>query len=159
MYQLFSDYGWIIVMTLGLVWFLFARGDADNAPAKIAVFTFIAFIFGVLLTLSATGGIPNVIVAWGAQLPQCNVTLDASRLLRFRKDYDVVAMCGVQDARIDRLRDIRVGISTAYIIRPGVSVWYEAALVPKNTDLSAIRNLSDIPKHGGKVLREGLFSD
>jgi len=38
-----------------------------------------------------------------------------------------------------------------------LQIWHEAVLVPKGTDLSRIKRLSDVPKYGGKILRQGLF--
>jgi hypothetical protein len=38
-----------------------------------------------------------------------------------------------------------------------VSTWYEAVLVPKDIDMSAIHRLADIPKYGGKILEDGYY--
>jgi hypothetical protein len=35
-----------------------------------------------------------------------------------------------------------------------VSTWREALLIPKGTDMNIIHRLSDVPKYGGKILKQ-----
>jgi hypothetical protein len=45
----------------------------------------------------------------------------------------------------------------AQLVQVQQTVWFEAVIIPKNVDMSAIHNLADVKRYGGKIMREGLF--
>jgi hypothetical protein len=38
-----------------------------------------------------------------------------------------------------------------------VQVWNEIVLIPKSVELPVIHRLSDVPRYGGKIVRQGFF--
>jgi hypothetical protein len=50
----------------------------------------------------------------------CSAKFDGSQLLKFREKYDLHLVCGLQDPKVDRMRDTRITISQAYTIQPSV---------------------------------------
>ncbi|HVP49337.1 MAG TPA: hypothetical protein VMT32_22245, partial [Bryobacteraceae bacterium] len=129
----------------------------------------------------ATGSVPNVIGTWGTQPDGCLTGIDGSHLSNFRDKYYLVAICGVMDPAVDRLEDTRIVVSAPFNImdsviilaryknqqeaeifrpteqRPTVQAWHEAVLLPKDADVAKITRLSDVPRLGGKILRQGLY--
>jgi len=48
-------------------------------------------------------------------------------------------------------------VGAASSVSGTLSIWHTPILVPKDADLSEIKRLSDVPKHGGKILEAGYF--
>ncbi len=142
---------------------------------------FVAFMAGVLVTVLATGEVPNVTVKWGSLGPaDCAALLDGSRLLSFKKKYDVGLVCGIVDSSIDKLADTAITVSQPFTIVPGeieisasgsdalvkklqsghfTERWLKAVLLPKGLDVTKIASLNDVKKAGGKVISPGYWED
>lgn len=123
------------------------------------------------------GGAAPLIQGWGVTTPfQCIATVTASMLMPWREKYDFVVVCGYNDPTQDMVETTQIGVSPRFTIRPdsisvkfpvsrdmlearekkkkaspkGLSaIWYQVALLPKGTDVSNIKHLSDIPRYGG----------
>jgi hypothetical protein len=181
MFTFFMDYGWWIVALLGAVWIFSVHGQTKRrviSPAFIIVIAGLSFIWGILLTVHATGSVPRIIQSWGASEGRCDATFNTARLRTFRNDYDVALVCGIADSTLDRFADTRISMSALFSIQPGsfeisaplsagmtdlrktmpvVSVWNEAVLIKKGTDLKIIHSLNDIGKYGGKILNPHFY--
>jgi hypothetical protein len=123
--------------------------------------------------------------SWGSTvLPVCSVEFDATKLLKFRADYDVALMCEFESSRVDRYKDENVSVSHNFTIEPKedmvITIDYsknmmriannahrakadllasiDIILVPKAIDASRLPNLSEVTKVGGKILKdEGYY--
>jgi hypothetical protein len=184
MFRFFSNYGWWMIGLGGVGWtFLRYKGlKTDIRGEMIWVVGFIAFLWGVLVTAVATGTLPDVIVGYGTAAHNCTAAIDTSRLDSFRGDYDIALVCGVVDSGVDKFTDTRISVSPLYSIHhqpipiamkeseamqsivdrtikagSAISLWSTAILLPKDTDITAIHALSDVPKYHGKILEPGYF--
>lgn len=120
MFTMFLNYGWLVVVIGGIVWAFISTQTTEGRtlnPALVVVVGILAFIWGVLVTVLATGSVPTIIGSWGTTGPSCWATVDTSRLLSFRKEYDLALVCGVTNPTIDKLADTRVSISNLFVIR------------------------------------------
>jgi len=104
----------------------------------------------------------------------CQVVVDTSLIISLADKYDVVLVCGIPDPSIDELEDSRIAVGRPFNISGGLqhmadvftnpelvsavssagsnlSVWQRVVVVPKGTDLSEIKRLSDVPRFGGKL--------
>jgi len=80
----------------------------------------VAFLFGILIAISSSGGVPNIITAWGSpDHGVCNSSIDMSKILTFRKSYKVAMVCGLTDPTKDKLDDETITVSGPYTIIPG----------------------------------------
>ncbi len=172
-------HGWWIIATFGVIWFLVAKDSkGSSSPWSLALSaSVIAFLFGVMVTIRATGSVPDIITTWGKYDQGCEVTLATSRLQSFRDRYRIGFICGVEDIRIDKFEDDAVTVSGLFTIAPrtvqirapykpgtkethiipGTRVWYEGFIVPKDVSKDKITSLADIGRLGGKIIREGYF--
>jgi len=185
MYKILIDWGTWVFFAAGLIWFLWRLKNPTSKefwPAITVVTGMLAFVWGVLVTIHATGMIPKVITAWGgARLGECNATFDTSGLSSFHKDYHVVLICGVVDPKADQFTDTRITISKPYTILPrdpikvsvpfnarmanaaqqipvqDLFIWNVAVIVPKGADISSINSLSDVKKNDGKILSPDYY--
>ena len=181
LFQAFVDIGVWILFGCGVIW----AGVSYNRPSKgklwpqiVFAVGLIAFIWGVLITVYATGSVPRVLIGWGSTQPICAATVDAHRLKSFRAQYDLAVVCGATDPSVDPLTTQKITISSRYTIIPNLiavekkfsddmaqvaqpgqtlTIWYKAILIPKNVELSAIHSLADVNKYGGKILESGLY--
>lgn len=183
MFQIFADYGWMVLVAIGVIWAILSskiKGKSILSPASLASVGVVSFLWGVLLTVNATGRIPKIIVSWGSNGQECHAVLDTSRLSGFKKQYDIALVCGVDDATIDKLKNPAITITKPYTIVPGqiqvaerasklmaekmpvgatVTVWHEAVLLPKDVHMSSINNLSDVVKRGGKIINQTYWNE
>ena len=89
LFQFMHSTGWWLLALAGVVWLLFewprrksgGLTPALNSAALVAACSFVAFLFGALVTIRATGSVPNIITAWGGPAGRCTVTFDTTRLL------------------------------------------------------------------------------
>ena len=182
-FQLGLDYGIWGLALIGAVWWLSISRKWVNPPSwpqTVAAFSLISFLWGLLVAVEVTTGVPRIIKSYGPaeQKLGCKATLDTSRLQKYRKDFDVGVVCGVHDTAVDMLTNTKVSISSNYNITPNeltlvafynpemkklyeerrfLNTWHLAILVPKKTDMSAIHSLADVKKYGGKILQDGYF--
>jgi len=63
----------------------------------------------------------------------------------------------INDAIKAKLARARVGIPDGTPIHFGVSFWQELALLPKGTQVTDIRRLSDVPRYGGKIISQEIL--
>jgi len=185
MFRFLVQYGWFLIAGVGILWF-FVRYKAPKSNISadmVGVVGVVAFLWGMLITVYATGGVPRVIGSWGSAPGTCSASLDTSRLGEFSGTYDVALVCGITDPEQDKFTDTRITLSSLYTIHEQpilisvtqsdamqkllnkaasigpsiVNIWYDAVLLPKDADLKAIHQLSDIPKYGGKILEDGYY--
>jgi hypothetical protein len=184
-FQSFATYGWILIVVICSLWWYQARKQAVAGEFKITWGLVIsaatlAFLYGVLLTVYATGSVPNVITSYGRAENGCQATVDTTRLMSFKNEYNLVIACGIANPAVDQLEETGISISGPFNINQGgaailtpyspametelkargvtpTAVWFHAILVPKGTDLSKISRLSELQKQGGKIIAPGLF--
>jgi len=187
MFQFFESTGWWLLMALGVGWLL-VRITHPNPTQRttpgwsmVGVLSMIAFLFGALLAARSAGGVPDVIVQWGASLQTCQFTLDTSRLVPFQDKYRIAAVCGLNDPNMEKLDDNRISVSNLFeIVPPGITIldtvgpemrtamqayqpnaaplWYEAVLVPVGVDRNRIATLRDLIRMGGKIIRSQYWN-
>ena len=171
------NYGWWITIVLGIGWSYFIYRDPQRgrlAFGTTVVVGVLAFIWGVLAAVHATGSVPQVIQQWGKSDSACHAIIDTRRLTVFRKRYDLALACGIGDASKDKLTDRTISTSSLFtIIHGGVAIqasyskdmatifaarpnqivemWYEAILIPKGADMSVIRSLASRGPWSGRA--------
>jgi hypothetical protein len=127
LFHAFVSYGWIILTVGSALWaYLAARNEPvpDGGTFKaiggmvISVGT-LAFLYGVLLAVHATGSIPNVVGAWGPTPTGCQMLVNTTRLSTFNDGYYLVATCGLTDPSTDMLQQTGITISKPFTITPG----------------------------------------
>jgi hypothetical protein len=123
--QVFRDYGWWVVAIGAAIWLLYefrrrkadenARGSFGSLVASVA---FVSFLLGSLITVRATGSLPNVIENYGGDVSnqKCTADIDTTRLSGFSEDYKLVLLCGMMDAGTDPLDDTRIAVSNTFHI-------------------------------------------
>ena len=187
MFQFLLDYGWGILILAGLVWFLQAHRNPEKERIHWGmVFSvgILAFMTGILVSVYATGSLPNVMQGWGGDwaTQSCTAQVDTSRLIGFKNGYRVILVCGASDPKIDSQEDSRIAISRSFhitgspvnIVAPFGNLtevakdippapqgqqaffmlWHAVALVPKETDPSTIKRVSDIYRQGGRMVTD-----
>jgi hypothetical protein len=98
MFDFMQNAGWAVLLVIGIVWYLISliTSDADATVASawrlIASCSLVAFLFGVVVTIRASGSVPSVIGGWGGNIGGCNAVMDTSRLMSFRKEYRIALM-------------------------------------------------------------------
>ncbi len=181
-FQFALDYGVVALCLVGFAWWLAINLKKLPRPSlgqTMAAIALMSFLWGFLIAVEATSSVPRVIGSWAVG-GGCDVTLLSPVIQKFKKKYDVAFICGIADAKADKLTDVRVSISRAYNILPEpfsayvpfspemkaalpttpgspVSTWFMSILVVKGQDMKIIHNLADVTKYGGKLLEEGYF--
>jgi hypothetical protein len=130
--------GWALLTIVGVVWFFARISYRKYLPPKpgpnwalLVSSIVVAFLFGVLVTVSSTGGVPALFVAWGSgDIHTCSAVVDANKLISFRKDYKLAVVCGYQDASKDRLDDENITVSNRFTITPGAIQVVTAVALP-----------------------------
>jgi hypothetical protein len=184
LFSFFNDFGSWALIVIGAIWFM-----NPSIPKRRRILTWplfvssaiVAFMAGVLLTVIATGEVPRVLLEWGAHgSPDCYAVLDSSRLLTFKKKYDVGLICGYADSSTDKLTNTSISVSQLFTIVPGritisakasdgmmarihpgttMTRWHEAVLLPKGFDMTKIMTLNDVMKAGGKIINPVYWDD
>ncbi|MGB9069955.1 MAG: hypothetical protein WCC21_15410 [Candidatus Acidiferrales bacterium] len=189
MLQLFKDSGWWIVALASAGWFLYEwkwRKENSNSANSVGALVFsaalVAFLFGALVAVSATGTLPTILQVYAGDGTNqtCNAQVDTSKLVGFQDGYHLILLCGVSDPKIDAQEDNRIAISSGFhinggpmdIVAPfgqmievwkdklpfppgqGVSftIWHTLAVIPADIDPSSIKRASDVEKVGGRIL-------
>lgn len=108
---------------------------------------------------------------WGIGRNECMAKVNGSMLMAWREKYDFVVVCGLRDQRQDELESTQIAVSPLFSIRPerielqfpvskemlegaekrSGAIWFRVALLPKRTDVSRIKRLSDIPRYEGVI--------
>ncbi len=138
-FEAFISYGWIILILGSVLWGIYAAWkqsapieDGFKAtPGMVLSVGLLAFLYGILIAVRATGAIPNVTVAWGPSGNGCQLAVDTSRLATFRSQYYLVGVCGLNDPATDMLQQTNISISKPFTITPGgvrVFAPYSAAM-------------------------------
>jgi hypothetical protein len=184
MFQVFTEYAWWIIALCAGAWTLYEwkrKKDDSSAGALVFSSAFVAFLLGVIITVKATGSLPEVVQMYTADAINgtCSASIDTSRLEGFKDDYRVILICGVGDPSLDAQEDDRISVSSAFHITGTViavtgkfgkmvevwkdvhpptgqaavvQVWHSVALMPKDGDLSTIKRVSDVAKQGGRFI-------
>jgi hypothetical protein len=200
--ELLLDYGWILLIVAGVVWFLGAnKVPRDTSKVHWGMVTavgIVAFMFGVLVSVAggAGGALPQIITQWGGDQQGCNAQIDASRLGSFKSKYRVILICGISDSKIDSQEDTRIAVSSPFniisapsslviytplgpmsdaiksapqtqaiqngqngqpnqqVIAQQITMWHSVALIPVDGDVSEIKRVSDVERHGGRIIAE-----
>jgi len=186
-FQSFATYGWLLIVVVCLLWWYQTQKQSGKVQGEYRVTwglvisgALLSFLYGVLLTVYATGSVPNVILSYARTDAGCQAAVDTSRLTSFKNDFRLVIACGIGDPAIDQFEETNISISSPFTINPGGTIilapysstmeatlkargqnptvlWFYAVLVPKDVDLSKISHLSEIQKQGGKIVAPGLF--
>lgn len=126
-FNAFVSYGWII-LALGSTLWAYLAAKKEPAPDEgrfkatggmVISVGILAFLYGVLLAVRATGSIPNVMGAWGPTNTGCEMVVNTSRLSTFKDGYYLVAVCGFGDPATDMLQQTGITISKPFTITPG----------------------------------------
>jgi hypothetical protein len=190
MFDFFANYGWGIILIVGGIWWYASTKYAPTPriePRTVAVIAFLAFLWGVIITVHATGKVPKVIVGYGSlSSGSCFAKVNMERLQSFAKDYEIALICGIEDQTVDKLADPNISVSTTRTIRQGIEdirmplsekmrdkssqmfrdagnkpipigTWYEAVLLPKTVFMPSIQSLRDVVVHGGKIIHPSYF--
>jgi uncharacterized membrane protein YhdT len=182
MFDFMQNAGWAILLVIGIAWYVISYVSGSTSIQTgastwrlIASCSLVAFLFGVIMTIRASGTVPNIIAGWGGDINTCNALLDTSRLSSFREDYKLGLICGIQDPTIDMLEDKRIITSNLFTISPGgvsivatnvrqpdqmrqlpqgatVSLWHAPVLIPNGISMDKIQTLGDEQKLGGKIV-------
>jgi len=186
MFIFFADYGWWILMIIGGVWWFTVHKNPPRdgiSPLLIVSVALIAFLWGVVVTVYATGKVPNVIVGYGSSRADlCLSDINMDRLLSFQKDFEIALICLVKDPSIDKLKDPAISLSKPRTIHAGVerivmpvselmqskiqsilseknvpSIWHVAVLLPKTVYLPSIKSLADVVVQKGKIIDPNYY--
>jgi len=182
------DWGWILIAVVAAIWAFFAPRKSPNIRSlnwqRVGVVGVIGFMGGVLVTTQGGTSSLNVLQSWGTGPTDCLGQIDTSKLIGFENKDHIVLMCGVSDPKIDPLDDTHIAVSAPFTINGGVilidapidgmskvidplpvgapfQTWHSVALWPASEDVSEIKSVSDIEKHGGIILtnpKAGGFS-
>ncbi len=180
MFDFFEHAGWLLLVLVSIGWFIWSAFIRDKYEPKRTIslplvisWAIVSFMFGVLITVRATGGVPNVVTSYGVGQGACNAIIDTSRLLEFRNDFRIILLCGLVDPTVDMLDNKNVVVSNTFEITPGGipivatdvksvtmanalktggSLWVMPALIPARVDANKISTLGDVPRVGGKII-------
>ncbi|HKM83730.1 MAG TPA: hypothetical protein VJY15_22575 [Candidatus Acidoferrum sp.] len=184
-FQAFASYGWLAIVAICVLWWYQTRKQSRETGGEYRItwglvisVGILAFLYGVLLSVYATGSVPNVIVSYGRADNGCQSVVDTSRLSSFKDSYNLVVACGITNPTVDQLEEKGISISSPFNIKtggaailtpyspamaaeikPGIvtGLWFYAILVPKDIDLSKCSSLSELQKQGGRIVAPGLF--
>lgn len=182
--QLLLDWGWLILVIVGIVWILGAHEvPTDQAKVHWGMVTsvgILTFLIGTLITVRAIGTPPMMLTGWGGDpnARNCSATIDTSRLIGRKEKDRLILLCGVYDPTQDPMEDDRIAVSRPFTIsgqpttivaaygamqaavddliprNQGFVLWHSVAVVPKDLNVSEIKRVSDVAKRGGKVITE-----
>ncbi len=177
-FDFWESVGWWLSGGIGALWLIYRfqrrHSPAGHAPTwgMVVSCSVVAFVFGSLLAVSSSGGIPKVIVSWGG--PPCHALVDTSHLMSFRDSYKLGLVCIVPDPSSDPLTDNHFLVSNPFEIVPGgvrivadyspsgfdlskvppgpVNLGFLAVLIPRDMPKEKITSLADLMRSGGKIL-------
>ena len=104
MFDFFESTAWWITVLAAIIWALFRvlhkRKNIDlTMPGWPLLLSsnFIVFLFGVLLAVHSSGGVPSIITSWGStDLQHCVSTVETSRLMSFQDKYKLAMFAWCQ---------------------------------------------------------------
>src|SRR5882672_5672561 len=146
--QIYRDFGWWIIGLGALLWFAYeyrrqkkdatARGSIGSLVASVA---FVSFLLGSIITVRATGALPNIIVNYGGDVNNqtCVADIDVSRLFGFAEDYRLILLCGMMDPSKEALDDTRIAVSSPFHINAGGGTGIKGIVTP-------LGNLKEVSK-------------
>lgn len=174
-FEALLKWGWLIILGYAILRYL-SKPRRANRWEMVAYVGVLTFMTGVLLGTWASGSVPTVVVAWGANANGCKVTVDTRRLMGYSNRFKLAVACGINDPKQDFFEDKRIAVSGPYMItgdRFDVIVMYKGTfmkgipspenhiaseyvfLFPKDEDPKVIKQLSEIKKYGGTLLLNG----
>jgi hypothetical protein len=158
--QVYRDFGWWVIGLGSIIWVIYeyrrhkkdesARGSVGSLVASAA---FVSFLLGSLITVKATGTLPNIIVNYGGDASPNNQTcwadIDVSRLSGFAEEYRLILLCGMMDQSTEPLDDTRIAVSSPFHINAGSGVGMRGIRAPigslkevlKSADTSRIQSI------------------
>lgn len=96
MLQFFRDSGWIVIGVASAIWlaYEYKRHKANpNAAGSVGAVVFstalVAFLVGVIVTVWATGSLPNIVQSYAGDVGNqtCVAVVDTAHLVGFQDDY------------------------------------------------------------------------
>jgi hypothetical protein len=159
MLQFYRDFGWWVIGLGALLWLVYeykrqkkdetTRGSIGSLVASVA---FVSFLLGSVITVRATGTLPNIIMGYGGNTNDqtCTADIDVSRLSGFAEDYRLILLCGMMNPSREALDDTRIAVSSPFHINAGGGTAIRGIVVPignlkeilKSTDMSKIPPMS-----------------
>jgi hypothetical protein len=119
-FESFAKYGWLLIVAICGLWWYQARKQSEKVSGEYKITwglvisaSVLTFLYGVLLTVYATGSVPNVILSYGKADNGCQTTVDTSRIASFRNDFHLVIACGIANPRVDQLEETGISIKLA----------------------------------------------
>jgi hypothetical protein len=191
MLQFFRNSGWLLIGVAAALWlaYEYKRHRANpNAVGSVGAVVFstalVAFLVGVVITVWATGSLPNIVqnYAGDPNNQTCIATVDTSHLIGLQDDYRLILLCGMQDPEHDAWEDTRIAVSSPFHINGGpimittplgrimegfanlpplppgqsrmFSMWHTIAAIPQDADPTTIKRASDVKRLGGRMLTD-----
>lgn len=120
--QLLLDWGWLVLVVVGIVWALGAHktpGDTTSVHwGMVTAVGILAFMMGILITIRAVGSTPMVLTAWGGDSVSkiCSAGIDTSRLVGLKDKNRIILLCGAFDPVRDPIEDDRIAVSQPFTI-------------------------------------------
>jgi hypothetical protein len=138
--------GWAALMVAGIMWFIARVAYRKYIPIKagpnwglLASSAVVSFLFGILVAVNSTGGVPTLIMGWGSSDPHiCISQVNMVKLVGFAKDYKLAVVCGLGDASQDKLELETITVSNRFTITSGVQpvvTSVSPAMATKEADL------------------------
>jgi hypothetical protein len=120
--QLFLDWGWLVLMIVGVIWALGAHKTLKDTTTvhwgMVTAIGILAFMAGALITVHAIGSMPTVLTAWGgdAIAQNCSAVVDTTRLVGLKDKDRIVLLCGIADPSHDAMEDEKIAVSQPFTI-------------------------------------------
>jgi hypothetical protein len=171
------DWGWVVILIAAVIWAIAApkdRTDKTSMSWGMAITAgVLCFMGGILVTTGTASSMPAILNQWTTGPGGgCGGVVDSTKLIGWKNKYRIILVCGVTDDRIDPRDNDKISLSKPFTItgQPisiavdgggmqdainqmpvGASafMWHTIALVPLDEDMSEIKRLSDITRHGG----------
>jgi hypothetical protein len=133
-FDFWNGAGWWLTIGAGAGW-LINRFSKRNIPHEkgpswglVISCAVVAFIFGSLLSVQSSGGVPRVITQTatpyqitpeGLRGGTCAVQADGTTVVSFKKDFKLALVCTTADPTTDVLSDTHIVVSSLFEIVPG----------------------------------------
>jgi hypothetical protein len=120
--QLLLDWGWLVLVIVGIVWALGANKTPKDTTSvhwgMVTAVGILAFMTGTLITIRAVGSTPMVLTGWGgdSNAKNCSAIIDTSRLVGLKDKDRIILLCGTVDALRDPIEDDRIAVSQPFTI-------------------------------------------
>ena len=120
-FQLLLDYGVVLIAVVGILWWVAIYRkwiERPSWPQTVCAVAFMSFLWGVLIAVEATSGVPKIVTEWGGKDNGCIAKFDVSQIQKYKKKFDIALACGIKDPRTDILTDTGISISGKFNIPP-----------------------------------------